>query len=202
MKNNVVIGVTGALASGKTTVADMFAEKGALKIDADKIARELLENDKHIRQMVIDAFGNAILTGADIDRRKLAGRVFFSSADLDKLRRILHPPVIEKIKASVAASGTREIVIDAPLLIESGLNEIADVIVVLKASRETQISRATDRGISEEEAENIIANQMPLTEKLKFADNIIDDDENSVEKLDEIKKGVDEIWKKVQRTVH
>ena len=188
-----IIGITGGLATGKTTVADMFVQKGAVKIDADRIAHGLLEEDQKIRDKVIDAFGEGILTGGKIDRKKLANIVFKDKDKLKKLTNILHPRIIENIKERIEKEGDKIIVIDAPLLMEAGLEEMMDVIIVVKAERHTQIKRAVNRGISEEEAEAIIKNQMPLSEKIKKADYVIDNEE----KIEKIKEGVERIWQNV-----
>jgi len=188
-----IIGITGGLATGKTTVADMFVQKGAVKIDADRIAHGLLEEDQKIRDKVIDAFGEGILTGGKIDRKKLANIVFKDEDKLKKLTNILHPRIIENIKERIEKEGDKIIVIDAPLLMEAGLEEMMDVIIVVKAERHTQIKRAVNRGISEEEAEAIIKNQMPLSEKIKKADYVIDNEE----KIEKIKEGVERIWQNV-----
>ncbi len=188
-----IIGITGGLATGKTTVADMFVQKGAVKIDADRIAHGLLKEDQKIRDKVIDAFGEGILTGGKIDRKKLANIVFKDKDKLKKLTNILHPRIIENIKERIEKEGDKIIVIDAPLLMEAGLEEMMDVIIVVKAERHTQIKRAVNRGISEEEAEAIIKNQMPLSEKIKKADYVIDNEE----KIEKIKEGVERIWQNV-----
>ena len=188
-----IIGITGGLATGKTTVADMFVQKGAVKIDADRIAHGLLKEDQKIRDKVIDAFGEGILTGGKIDRKKLANIVFKDKDKLKKLTNILHPRIIENIKERIEKEGDKIIVIDAPLLMEAGLEEMMDVIIVVKAERHTQIKRAVNRGISEEEAEAIIKNQMPLSEKIKKADYVIDNEE----KMEKIKEGVERIWQNV-----
>ena len=194
MGKRVIIGVTGGLATGKTTVADMFAAKGAVKIDADEITHRLLEENSETSREVIDLFGEDILdrTGR-IDRRKLAGKVFFNKQRLEALCGVLHPVIIRRIKEQVERSPESIIVIDAPLLIESRLHEYVDVVVVVTAAERTQIKRAKDRGISQEEAENIINNQMPLSEKVKSADYIIDSNTT----LNTIKEGVDKIWQKM-----
>ncbi|MFC1480462.1 dephospho-CoA kinase [Candidatus Omnitrophota bacterium] len=188
-----IIGITGGLATGKTTVADMFAAKGALKIDADEIAHNVLREDNQTRQGVIELFGDGILTERDIDRRKLAGKVFFDKDKLDNLCRLLHPVIIQRIKEEAGRFPESTVVLDAPLLIEARLNDYVDIVVVVTAKHEDQIKRAKDRGISEEEARSIIEKQMPLSEKLKFADYIIDSDTN----LDKVKEGVEKIWQKM-----
>ena len=188
-----IIGVTGGLATGKTTVADMFVDKGAFKIDADKIVHKLLVEDKDIKGRIIDAFGKDILADDEIDRRKLAKVVFFDRKELDKLCAILHPEVIRNIKEETEGAQQEVIVIDAPLLIETKLHDFVDIVVVVTASYENQIKRARERGISEQVAKNVIANQLPLTEKVELADYIIDNDGDP----NKTKEGVDKIWLKV-----
>ncbi|MEA3489104.1 MAG: dephospho-CoA kinase [Candidatus Omnitrophota bacterium] len=188
-----LIGITGGLASGKTTVADMFVVLGAVKIDADEIAHRLLEEDNEVRRKVGGLFGDDILTSGSIDRRKLAEKVFSAREKLDQLCRIIHPVIIQRIKDRIRDLGDSVIVIDAPLLIEAGLNDYVDVVIVVTARVNIQIERAKDRGISEEEARNVLDNQMPLWEKTKFADYIIENDTD----LQTIKEGVKKIWQKM-----
>jgi dephospho-CoA kinase len=188
-----IIGVTGGLATGKTTVAEMLAAKGAELVDADRIAHELLGSDEDVQFKVVNIFGKGILEGNRIDRKKLAHVVFEDKSKLGALCQIMHPTIIFRIKELVARSTKDVVVIDAPLLIEAGLDEFVDVVVVVTAERDTQIKRATDRGISGEEAEKIMDCQMALSEKVKFADYII---ENNA-KLKDIKEGVDKIWQEI-----
>ncbi len=188
-----IIGITGSLATGKTAVADMFVEKGAVKIDADEVAHELLARDEDVRRKVIALFGEGILTEGAVDRRKLAGIVFYDRRRLDELCHILHPPIIRLIREQVKLLEDKNVVIDAPLLVESGLHEFVDVVIVVTAGHDTQLNRAASRGITEEEAENIISSQLPLSEKIEFADYTIDNDSD----INVTKKGVDEIWKKM-----
>ncbi len=195
MKKKIIIGVTGALATGKTTASDMFASKGAFKIDADGIAHKLLEEDERIIAKVLDLFGREILTGSKIDRKKLAGKVFSDKEKLKKLSGIMHPEIIRRIKEETAGSNSPVVVIDAPLLVETNLHDYVDIVVVVRSSAGTQIKRAKNRGISSEEAKRIIEEQLPLSEKAKFADYVIDNDSG----LEKIKKGVEEIWKNVQK---
>jgi dephospho-CoA kinase len=190
-----LIGVTGGLATGKTTVSDMFAANGAEKIDADEIAHRLLEEDKNIQFKVVDIFGKKILSEGRIDRRKLGEEVFCDKLKLNTLCRIMHPTIIFRIKERAEKSRMKRVVIDAPLLIEAGLNEYVDVVVVVTADIDTQIKRATCRGIPKEEARRIIDCQMALPEKAKFADYIIDNSDNK--DLNEIKKGVNKIWQEM-----
>ncbi|MBD3426145.1 MAG: dephospho-CoA kinase [Candidatus Omnitrophica bacterium] len=185
-----VIGVTGGLATGKTTVAQMFAAKGAEIVDADEIAHDLLEKDEDIKFKVVGMFGSDILIDGKIDRRKLGKKVFRDRTKLNALCGIMHPVIIFRIRELVKRSPSDVVVVDAPLLIESGLDEFVDKVVVVTADERTQVKRATDRGMSEEEAKRIMDCQMALSEKTRFADYIID---NST-KIKDIKEGVERIW--------
>ena len=191
----IIIGVTGGLATGKTTVSDMISSKGALKIDADQIAHELLEEDNPIVERVIELFSEDILTEGRIDRRKLAEKVFSDRENLQKLSSVMHPGIIRRIKDKANDAQESVIVIDAPLLIEAKMHGYADIVVVVKCSDENQIKRAKGRGISREEVKDIIDKQMSLSKKEKFADYIIDNDGE----IEKIKEGVEEIWKNVQK---
>jgi len=193
MRGQKIIGVTGSLATGKTTVSDMFAAMGAVKVDADEIAHKLLLEDDRIKAEVVELLGSDVLTGGEIDRRKLAGKVFFDNEKLGELCRILHPEILRRIKEQAERFPEETVVVDAPLLIEARLNDYVDIVVVVTAGYETQTKRAQDRGISEEEAGNIIDNQMPLSEKVKFADYVIDNDGD----MEAIKEGVDRIWQRM-----
>ncbi|MCK4852300.1 MAG: dephospho-CoA kinase [Candidatus Omnitrophica bacterium] len=193
-RKKIIIGITGGLAAGKTTVAGMLAEKGALKIDADRIGHQILEENKAVRRMIIDSLGKGILSGGDIDRRKLRKKVFSDRKSLEKIERLLHPLIVRRIREEIGCHSEGTILIDAPLLLETGLNKIVDLIVVIKADSEAVTKRAADRGFSEQDAKNIIARQMPLSDKLRLADYVIDNSGN----LNRTKKGVDKLWKRIQ----
>ncbi|MDP8298924.1 MAG: dephospho-CoA kinase [Candidatus Tantalella remota] len=187
-----IIGVTGGLAAGKTTVSSLLADKGALLIDADGISHDLLDKDADVIQKVVSAFGEDILTEGKVDRRKLAGQVFFDREKLEKLCGILHPGIIREIKDRVERSESDVVVIDAPLLLEAGLGEYVDEVVVVTATEDIQVRRAKERGIKEEEARCIISKQMPVSEKVKSADHVIDNGSD----IEKIKEGVEKIWQR------
>ncbi len=193
MKKGKIIGITGALGTGKTTVAAMFEKKGAVRIDADKIAHELLAEDGDTREQIIAVFGESILTGSAIDRRKLAEKVFLNKDKLGKLSDIMHPAIIKKIKDDAQSAGDKIVVIDAPLLMETGLDKFVDTVVVVTADKKTQLERVASRGMSREEAEIIIEKQMSLEEKVRLADFVIDNNGST----DKTKEGVEEVWQKI-----
>ncbi|MCK5450956.1 MAG: dephospho-CoA kinase [Candidatus Omnitrophica bacterium] len=196
MTKRIVIGVTGGLASGKTVVANLFKELGAAKIDADEIAHDLLANDENVRTGIVDLFGESILGSKGVDRRKLASVVFFDKQKLRALCGVLHPKILKRIKSEADEVEESIVVVDAPLLFETHLEEYVDVSIIVNATREIQIERAMARGIPEKEASNIIENQMPFLEKERLADYVIDNKSDRVT----IRKGVEEIWRKLKKT--
>ena len=195
MNFHMIIGLTGGIASGKTTVAGLFKKKGALVLDADKIARKVIERDSPVYRKVVRFFGSDILNkDRSINRRCLAKIVFSSSLKLKKLNSFIHPVVIKIINDELKKrKGKRVVVIDAPLLIETGLHRKVDKLVVVKCSRSTQLKRLLKKkGLSPQEAGMRISSQMPLKAKVKLAGEVIDG-ELSLKKLC---AEVNRIWEK------
>ena len=178
MKKNLIIGLTGGIACGKTTVAGFFQNFGAHVIDADSVGHRLLREDPSVKKKLAATFGASILDSKkEIDRSKL-GRIVFDSPDqLQALSEIVHPPIIERIKADIArkssSAGKSIIVIDAALLIELNLTYMVDLVVLVYADENMQMQRLTQRGLSYEDAGRRIKSQMPSHEKTRFADFII-----------------------------
>lgn len=177
MKKNLIIGLTGGIACGKTTVARLFQDFGADVIDADLVGHQLLREDPSVKEKLVATFGASILDSKnEIDRSKL-GRIAFSSPDqLQALSKIVHPPIIERIKADIAkksSSAKSIIVIDAALLIELDLTYMVDFVVLVYADANTQMQRLMKRGLSYDDAHRRIKSQMPSHEKTRFADFII-----------------------------
>lgn len=175
----LVIGLTGNFGTGKTTVASLFAELGAKVIDTDKMAHRLMREDRACTKKIIKEFGKSILTLGHIDRKKLGDIVFVDSRRLKKLERIIHPKIIKEIKDKIAIYGKKRkgkvLVIDVPLLFESGLDKHVDVIIAVKADLEKQIQRTMKcLSLTRQEISNRIHAQMPMKEKLLLSDIIID----------------------------
>lgn len=172
-------GLTGGIASGKSTVARMFAALGCVTIDADQIVTQLYQPGHAGHEALVRTYGEAILSpdGA-IDRLKLAGIALATDADAKKLNALIHPLVIEEQARLIAAeeqtAGDRIVIVEATLLIESGGKSRFDRIIVVDTDPETQVARAVARGMTREEAERRIARQMPREERLRFADYVID----------------------------
>jgi len=195
MHKKTVIGLTGSFGTGKTTVAGIFRSLGATIIDADILAKQAIKPGSRAYRSVIQEFGKGVLRKDGIvNRKKLAGIVFSSRNKLTKLTSFIHPVVIQQIKKRVKRAQKGIIVIDVPLLIESGLEKIVDKIVVVKTSRATQIKRCVKKGFSESDVKMRIRHQLALAKKIQRADFVID---NNGSKTDTGKK-VKKLWRVIK----
>ncbi|MBI3815587.1 MAG: dephospho-CoA kinase [Nitrospinae bacterium] len=176
----LLLGLTGGIAAGKSLVAGILKGLGAYVIDADKIAREVVEPYKPARDEIIAFFGRGILNENEtINRKKLGEIVFNDPSKKRRLEEIVHPRVIEeedkRIEDYKRSNPDGIAVIDAALLIEAGGQKRVDRLIVVYTDRETQMKRLMERdGLSRGDAEKRINSQMPLEEKVKMADFVID----------------------------
>jgi dephospho-CoA kinase len=175
------VGLTGGIASGKTTVARMLSDLGAFVADADRIAHELLAPGGRAVDAVVGHFGREILDARDgIDRSALARRVFADPAARAALNGIIHPEVRRELDLRIESfrrdkAGGPVAVVDAALLVETGRHRTFDRLVVVRCGRDTQLERILERdGVNRDEAEARIEAQAPLEKKLAVADYIID----------------------------
>lgn len=173
------IGLTGGIASGKSTVSKMIQDAGIALIDADVHARDVVEPGEEAYKKIITHFGKEILHGdGTIDRKKLGAIIFNDKKQRDILNRIVHPAVRKKMnekKAAYQAEGRNAVVLDIPLLFESGLTETVDKILLVYVNPEIQLKRLMERdGSTKEEALSRIRSQIPLDEKRSRADAVID----------------------------
>ncbi len=196
-------GLTGGVASGKSTVAQMFEEAGARIIDADRIGREFLHPSLTAYHEVLEHFGREVLgpTG-EIDRRRLGAIVFADRDRLLELNAILHPRIIERIEelaSSYQAEETRAVIfVDAALIYEAGIGGQFRKMVVTWCRPEQQLERLMAKaGISREEAERRIAAQWPAEEKRRRADYVIDTSGT----LDETRRQVQALYPQLQQLV-
>jgi dephospho-CoA kinase len=174
-----VIGLTGGIASGKSSIAGFFQAKGALVIDADQLAREAVEPGSRGLAEVVAAFGKeALAPDGTLDRKRVGELVFSDSSRRRHLEGILHPEIkrlAEERIAGAAATGHRVVLYVAPLLIEAGVTDRVDEVWVVTVRPEVQLDRLMRRdGISREEAQRIIDSQMPLAEKERYGRIVID----------------------------
>jgi dephospho-CoA kinase len=173
------VGLTGGIGSGKSSVVMMLREMGVPVIEADDLVRELSRKGEAVYDEIVKTFGRDILAGdGEIDRARLAGMVFGSPEKLERLNGIVHPRVLERTERWIGErkrEGARLVVIEAPLLVEAGFHRQLDRLVVVWCRPGQQIERlSAGRGMSREEAERRIAAQMPVEEKLRLADHVID----------------------------
>ncbi len=193
-----IIGLTGGISSGKTTVAQFLVELGAVVIDADKIGHEVLRSDAEVWQEVVAAFGEGVLTpNGDISRKKLGRIVFGAPESLPKLNMIMHRRIAERVGAELEGyrkQGVGVVVVEAPLLLEAGWASQVDEVWVTTASEATILKRLKGRtGFSEAESLERIRAQMSVAERVKRADVVID---TNCE-LGELKEKVAELWQEL-----
>lgn len=175
-----IIGLTGGIASGKSTVSTMLKELGAYIIDADVIAREIVKSGRSAWQEIVQVFGKEILeSDGEINRRALGAKVFNNQIAREKLNNITHPKVIDEIKKRAADIYERDhesvVIIDAPLLIEANMVEMVDEVWLVALPESRQIERLMARDLlSKDEAEKRVRAQMPLSQKKNFTNHIID----------------------------
>lgn len=172
----LVIGLTGGIASGKSTVSGILRQLGAHIIDADAIARSQMRRGTAVWRSVVEAFGDEVLkSDGEVDRRRLGEMVFRDPAKRRLLDEITHPPVVEEIGRRIRAFPEGIVIVDVPLLVEAGMASMVDRLWVVWVDRETQVGRLMKRdGIGREEAALRLGAQMPLEEKAKMADVVID----------------------------
>jgi dephospho-CoA kinase len=191
-----IIGLTGGIASGKSTVSNILKELGAVIIDADQIARKIVEKGKPALFQIEQHFGKEVLLpNGELDRKKLGKKVFNNPDLLKKLNEITHPKIMEEIHNTInwykKDSFDHVIIIDGALLIEMNLSSLADEVWLVILPEELQIMRLMERdGITREEANQRIAAQMPVEEKKKYSNKIID---NSGSR-DNLKDQVVKMW--------
>lgn len=194
-----IIGLTGGIGSGKSTIATALKEKGAVIIDADRIAKELMKPGTTVYDAVVKHFGYGILNKDKTINRKELGKIVFDHFDkLSLLNRLTHGPIIIEIKEQIrkissSSLGEQVVVIDAPLLMESGLKSLADIVVVVTVNREEQNRRLKAKGLSDEEIDERIDAQMDPEEALEYADLIIENNGT----LADLRTKVQELWKNI-----
>ena len=180
MKRFLLVGLTGGIATGKSTVSTMFAQLGAKVVDADLLAREVVMPGQPAHAQIVKEFGPDVLQADGyLDRKRLGAIVFTDAGKRKRLEEITHPAIRarqQRILSVYEEEAFEGIVLwDAALLIESGGAKGMDRVVVVVADAATEFRRLTARdGLSEEEARRRIASQMPLSEKVKVADYVID----------------------------
>lgn len=197
----LVVGITGSMGTGKTTVADIFARLGAVVIDADEISHRLIRKGSSAWRRIKSYFGEEILERDNsINRKALAKIVFTNKNALSALCGIIHPLVYKEIEDRIKKIRERKprsvIIIDAPVLIESGGRGRVDRVIVVKAAKRIQVERARrETGLTCAEISRRIKAQMPLSQKVGFADFVIDNSGS----LASTERQAKQIWKNLVR---
>lgn len=194
----MVIGLTGGIASGKSTVSAKLKELGAVVIDADLLARDVVRKGEMAYNRIVQCFGaDILLPNGEINRKKLGSIVFSDKEKLALLNSITHPEIINRIKKRIRelkAEGIKVIVLDAAILIEMGLHKYVDSVWVVTVDRDTQIKRLIERDkFDYREAENRINSQFSNEVRKKYADVIIDNNRP----IEEVRKRLEELWNNI-----
>ncbi|MCV3297201.1 dephospho-CoA kinase [Oenococcus kitaharae] len=173
------IGLTGGIGSGKTTVAKIFAELGYTIIDADQVAHEVVMPGRFELEEIKNAFGISVMKGASLDRKKLGQMVFADPRALKKLNAILQPSIKQLMQMRMEflenEGRVHTLIVDIPLLYERHWERDLDAVIVVDANKKTRIDRIMQRDhLSQQDAVNRIAAQMPLAQKAAMADFVIE----------------------------
>jgi dephospho-CoA kinase len=189
------IGLTGGIGSGKSTVASLLAERGAIVIDADTIARRIVEPGSPVLAHLVEEFGSDILQpDGSLNRGELAARAFASERATRHLNEITHPAIRELAEVELTAAETRGLVVyEMPLLVETGQVSLVDYVVVVDVPEADQLSRAVARGLEEDDVRQRMSRQATREQRIAAADFVIDNSGTPAE----LSHQVDQLWAQV-----
>ena len=191
-----LIGLTGGIAAGKSTVAKRWAEHGALEIDADQVARDVVEPGSVGLGRVVEAFGSDVLTAdGELDRKQLARQIFSDAGKRELLNSILHPLIKERTRQLLGEVPAESIVVyNVPLLVEAAVDHPFDLVVTVEAPEEEQLRRLVEtRGLTESEARSRITAQAKPIERAARADRIL----NSNQDINLLLRDTDALWRDI-----
>ncbi len=194
-----VIGLTGGIGSGKSTVSQFLTELGAIILNADEVGHKAFKPDTEIWREVVATFGQQIVApDGNIDRKKLGNMVFGNAESLSRLNQIMHPWMYDTVEAQLEEyrrQGLRVAVLEAPLLLEAGWTSLVDEVWVTTAPEATVLKRLEERsGMAQAESLTRIRSQLPSAERVRHADVVINTDCD----LDELKSKVKELWQRLE----
>ena len=192
----MIIGITGSIACGKSTVSNYLKSKGYIVIDADRIGHEALDDD-YVKEKLIVAFGNEILEDNKINRQKLGELVFGNSSNLNVLNSIIHPEIRKKILEKIDKNNDKELIfIDVALLFEAKFDDLVDKVIVVYVDENTQLTRLMKRNsISKKEALSRIVSQMSPIEKAKLGDYTVNNNLDVINTYEQVDKVLSELKK-------
>lgn len=192
----MIIGITGSIACGKSTISNYLKSKGYIVIDADRIGHEALDDD-YVKEKLIVAFGNEILEDNKINRQKLGELVFGNSSNLNVLNSIIHPEIRKKILEKIDKNNDKELIfIDVALLFEAKFDDLVDKIIVVYVDENTQLTRLMKRNsISKKEALSRIVSQMSPIEKAKLGDYTVNNNLDVINTYEQVDKVLSELKK-------
>lgn len=195
------IGLTGGTGTGKSTVARFLEGRGALVIDADRIGHQLLADDAAVRDRLIQEFGGTVVTeDGEIDRKMLGERVFGDAIALARLNAIVHPPLLKRLRAELDSArsnpGFRLVVVDAALIVEWGIEDWFDALVVVVAPRADVERRLAAKGLDGRAVARRIQSQISEEERVRNAAVVIANDGS----IDNLKRASDDLWRRFART--
>ena len=186
----LIIGITGSIACGKSLVSNYLQEKGYTIIDADKIGHMALENDE-VKKQLVNKFGKSILKDNEVNRVTLGKLVFENNENLKELNNIIHPQIRKNISEQIQVHKNEKLVfVDVPLLFEAKFDDLVEKIIVISLDEKVQLERLMNRNsLSKEEALQRIKSQIPVREKEKLGDYVVDNSftqENTYRQVDRI----------------
>lgn len=186
----LIIGITGSIACGKSLVSNYLQEKGYTIIDADKIGHMALENDE-VKKQLVNKFGKSILKDNEVNRVTLGKLVFENNENLKELNNIIHPQIRKNISEQIQVHKNEKLVfVDVPLLFEAKFDDLVEKIIVISLDEKIQLERLMNRNsLSKEEALQRIKSQIPIREKEKLGDYVVDNSftqENTYNQVDRI----------------
>lgn len=193
----LLVGLTGGLGAGKSTVARMLTDRGAVLVDADELAHRALEPGSPVFRQVSELFGDEVMTpSGELDRAAIAATVFSDPERRRALESIVHPEVFRMLAEIVQARrGTDDIIVfDAPLIVETGFHDACDVVVVITAPEEERVARVAGRGMTPDQARARIRAQIGDEERAAVADVVIPNDGD----MDALKERIDDLWERLR----
>ena len=202
----MVLGLTGGIGAGKSTLAQLLKLRGAVVIDADEVAREVIAPTGTVWEKLVGRFGEDILLkDKTIDRKKLGSIVFFDSEELKALNRLTHPAIREAINKRLARLKRKVppeqppqiLIVDAPLLAEAGLLPSVDLVVVVSAPEEVRLERLRKQGLTLKESKARIRSQTPEAKRQELADYILENEGT----LKDLQGKANKLWRYLQKKV-